>query len=299
MELRHLRYFVAVAEHGGFGRSSRALHVSQSAISERVHDLEEELGIKLFHRSTNRISLTRQGKQFLEDSKAILAMADKAVDNAQKSVRGEIGSLTIAFFVGGTGTFFSPMIREFRERFPGVQVSVVEMPSGIQHHALQTGKIDIGFTRTLPPVYANRLQSITADNEPLYAVMLRKHRLAQKRSISIQELADERFVLTDRENSPAVFDKVINLCSESGFSPRIGAYGSVSAGVVALVEAGEGVAILPQGARILGSDDITFVRLSDPGATLDITIAWSAAEQNPIVRSFIALARERLQSPKR
>ncbi len=157
MELRHLRYFSAVAESGGFGRAAAVLRVAQSAISEQIGDLETELGVLLFDRKNRRIRLTYHGEKFLEDARAVLAAADKAVGNVQKSLRGEIGTLTIGFFVGGTGTFFPAIIKEFRLRFQDVQVSPVEMAPGMQHQALQAGTIDVGFTRPVPgcPIIAS------------------------------------------------------------------------------------------------------------------------------------------------
>ena len=135
MELRHLRYFIAVAENGGFAKAALFLHVAQSAISEQIRDLEGELGVSLFDRKNRRIRLTDHGEQFLEDAHAVLASADKAISNVQKSLRGEIGTLTIGFFVGGTGTFFPGLIKEFRHRFKNVQVSLVEMAPDMQHRA--------------------------------------------------------------------------------------------------------------------------------------------------------------------
>jgi DNA-binding transcriptional LysR family regulator len=297
VELRHLRYFTAVAENGGFGRTARLLHVAQSAISEQIRDLEAELGVVLFDRDNRRIRLTYQGEQFLEDSRAVLALAEKAKANVQKSLRGELGTLTIGFFVGGTGTFFPAIIREFRRRFPDVQVSVVEMAPAIQHQALQAGAIDIAFTRVVQPAQADILRSEPFQTEPLYAVMPRTHRLAKKRSILIRELTDERFILNDRKYSPAVFDKVITLCAEAGFSPKIGATGSVSSGVIALVEAGEGVSVLPQGSRILSTDDVVFVPLADRTAFIDLVIAWSVQHERPVLRSFVELARKKRKKP--
>jgi DNA-binding transcriptional LysR family regulator len=293
VELRHLRYFTAVAENGGFGRASRILHVAQSAISEQIQDLEEELGVKLFERHNRRITLTYHGEQFLDDSRAILALVDKAVVNVKKSKHGEAGTLTIGFFGGGTGTFFPAIIQEFRHRFPDVQLSLVEMPSGIQNDSLQSGAIDIGFTRTVPPVFASQLRAVPIHSEPLYAAMLRTHALARKQSILLRDLANERFILNDRRYSPAVFDKVITLCTEAGFSPQIAATASVSSGVIALVEAGEGVAILPHGSHIFSGAGVTFVRLADPGAFVEIVVAWSAEYERPVVRSFVELASKR------
>src|ERR1700744_2623764 len=120
MELRHLRYFVAVAENGGFGRASQLLHVAQSAISEQIRDLESELRAPLFDRNNRSIRLTPEGEVFLGDARAILAQVEKAAANIQKSLHGEVGRLAIGFFAGGTGAFFPAVIKEFRHRFPEV-----------------------------------------------------------------------------------------------------------------------------------------------------------------------------------
>jgi len=293
VELRHLRYFTAVAEHGGVGSTARILHVAQSAISEQIHDLESELGVDLFDRTNRRIRLTYHGEQFLKDARAVLAAADRAVANVRKSIRGEIGTLTIGFFVGGTGTFFPRLIKEFRHRFQDVQVSLVEMAPGMQHRALETGAIDIAFTRPVQPAYATLLHSEHFKTEPFYAVMPRSHPLATKRRIFIRELTNELFILNDRSHSPAAFDKVITLCAEAGFSPKIGSTATVSPGVIALVEAGEGVAILPEGSRKLGSDEVVFVPLADSTAFIDLVIAWSPHHESPVLRSFLELARRR------
>jgi DNA-binding transcriptional LysR family regulator len=292
VELRHLRYFTAVAENGGFGQTARLLHVSQSALSEQIHDLEAELGISLFDRSNRRIRLTSHGEQFLKDARAVLALADKSVANVQKSLRGEIGTLAIGFFVAGTGPFFSKIIKEFRHRFEDVQVSLVEMAPGVQHQVLQSGAVDVAFTRPGQPVHAALLRSERFLTEPMYAVLLKSHPLAKKRSIFMRQLAGERFIMCDRTYSPAMFDKVITLCAEAGFSPRIGAAATVSLGLMALVEAGEGVTILAQGARVLSSDELVFVPLADRAAFIDLVIAWSPQHETPVLRSFLELARK-------
>lgn len=293
MELRHLRYFTAVAESGGFGRAARLLHIAQSAISEQIHDLEAELGVELFDRNNRRVRLSDHGEQFLEDARGILRLADQAVANVKKSLRGEIGTLTIGFFVGGTGTFFPSLIKEFRRTLPDVQVSLVEMAPAMQHQALQAGTIDVAFTRAVQPVYASLLRWEFFETEPLYAVISRTHLLANKRRLFIRELSEERFVLNDRKYSPATFDKVITLCAEASFSPKISATATVSSGVIALVEAGEGVAILPQGSRILGSEGVVFIPLADRNAVIELVIAWPQQNERPVVRAFIDLVRRR------
>ena len=123
--------------------------------------------------------------------------------------------------------------------------------------------------------------------------MLKSHPLAKKRNILIRELADERFILNDRKYSPAVFDKVITLCAEAGFSPRIGATATVSSGIIALVEAGEGVAVLPRGSNVFISEDVAFLPIADRTASIDLVIAWAVEHESPVLHAFLALARKR------
>ncbi len=299
MELRHLRYFVAVAENGGFARTARMLHISQSAISEQIRDLENELGVSLFHRQNRRVRMTSHGEIFLEEARAILIAAERAVIKVKKSFLGEIGTLTIGFCVGGTGEFFPLLIKEFRNRFEGVQVSLVEMAPAMQHEALEAGSIDVGFTRPVQPASTVNLRTEPFRTERLCAVLPQNHRLAGRHKIYILELAKERFILNDRNYSPVVFDKVISLCAEAGFSPRINATATVSPGVIALVEAGEGVAVLPQGASKLSSKDLVFIPLAEESAHVDLVLAWSPRHATPATHSFLDLARKMAKKPKK
>ncbi|WP_263352042.1 LysR family transcriptional regulator [Acidicapsa acidisoli] len=297
MELRHLRYFIAVAENGGFARAARLLHVSQSAISVQIRDLEEELGASLFDREKHKIRLTYHGELFLQDAKTVLAFADGAVANVQRSLRGEVGTLTIGFFAGGTGTCFPAIIKEFKRRFQDVQVSLVEMTTAMHYKALQAGTIDVAFTRPMPPSDAATLHFEHLHSDRLNALILKSHPLAKKRSILIRELANERFILPDRNYSPFAFDKVISLCADAGFSPRIGATTMVGSGMAALVEAGEGVAILVRSSTILHHNELALVPLADRTAFIDLVIAWSPQRENPVLRSFLELALKMRKRP--
>jgi DNA-binding transcriptional LysR family regulator len=297
VELRHLRYFISVAENHGFGRAALALNVSQSAISEQIADLESELGVALVDRQQRQIRLTVPGEKFLEDARAVIALANRAVENVHKSQQGEIGTLAIGFFVGGTGTLVPRIIKEFRRRYEEIHLTLVESAPALQHRALLAGTIDIAFTRPVQAAQSALLRSEHIQTEPLYAVVPITHRLAKKRSIRIAELADDTFVLNDRKHSPVVFDKVITLCAQAEITPRIGATATVGSGVITLVEAGEGVAILPEGSRSLGTDALVFIPLTDSGASVDLVIAWSVQHSNPVVQSFVELIRKRRKKP--
>lgn len=287
MELRHLRYFLSVAESGGIGVSARRLHISPSAISETIRDLEDELGVSLFERKNRRILLSDAGTCFLQDARATLALAEKSVDNVRRFSRGESGTLTIGFFAGGFGSFAPKLIHRFRRRFKDVKISLIEMVPSLQMKALQDGVIDIGFTRPFSGPYALALRSEHFQTERLYVVLPRKHRLAQRKEVHIKELANDIFVLNDRKYSPAIFDRIIELCARARFSPTIAATSSVASGVVALVEAGEGIAILSEAARTLSSS-LSFVPISDSSAKIDIVVAWSPQRETPVLRSFLA-----------
>ncbi len=292
MELRHLRYFSAVAAAGGFTRASRMLHVSQSALSEQVQALEEELGVPLLDRSQRGAHLTRHGVLFLEEARRTLAAADHAVEVARRSLRGEVGTLVIGFFVGGTGDFFARLIREFRRRFPKVRVSLVELTPSEQQAALLAGTIDIGFTRAVEPMTSARLEVERLYAEPLFLVLPRGHRLA-RRAVDLPSLAGEPFVVAERATSPVLFDRVITLCAEAGFSPRFVATASVSTGVLTLVHAGEGIAILPKNAQYFAPAELVFLPIELPGATIDLVVASPRGGDNPIRLAFLQLMRQR------
>lgn len=289
MELRHLRYFVAVAETGGFSAASRALHVSQSAISEQVADLEEEVKVPLLHRKQRMTQLTPYGEVFLERSRDILKLSEQAVEAARSAYRGEAGRLTIGFFVGGIQRGFTQWIRQFRQQYPAVTISLIEMNPTAQHMALVNGTIDVAFTRIVPNALRAELRTELLYSEELLVVLPRQHALAQAESILMRELEAERFVMNERANSPAVFDRVLALCADAGFSPTISTYASVSSGVIALVEAGEGVAVLPRGSELLRSHEVVFVPIADAGASVDLVMAWPAKRHNAVLTQFVNL----------
>ena len=289
MELRHLRYFCAVAETGGFAKAAESLHVSQSAISEQMHDLEAELEVELFDRRERRARLTTHGGLFLVEAQRTLVAAAKAIEAAQRSARGEIGTLTIGFFTGGTTGVFPALIRTFRQRFPSVRVLLLEMRPTEQYDALRCGAIDIGFTRTLP-AQEDDLRAERFHVEPLVAALPTGHPLAG-RVIHMRQLAKEAFVIANRETSPALFDKVIALCRDAGFSPSIAASTAVASGVLTLVAAGEGVAVLPKNTLRLAPAGVVLSPIHSTQAWIDLVIAWNERRTGPLHHSFLELAR--------
>ena len=267
------------------------MHVSQSAISEQVRDLEQEIGVELFDRSQRQIRLTAEGELFLDGARATLDTAQKAVEAVQRAKRGEEGKLTIGFFVGGNGRFFPKLIREFRRQYPRVKVSLVEMVPALQWSALQAGTLDIAFTRPNGGAMTGLTRTEKLYSERLFLVVPKDHALAMRKEVALRELKDERFVMSERATSPVVFDKIFSLCAEAGFAPQVVTTSTVSSGVMALVEAGEGISIVPDGSRMLGSGEIVFVPVSGAAAVVDLVIAWPAERAHGVHKSFLQLAR--------
>jgi len=295
MELRHLRYFCAVADWRGFNRAAQALHVSQSAVSEQILDLEHEMGVPLLNRNQRQISLTPAGEIFFDEARKVLAAADRAVEATQRSARGETGPLTVGFLVWATGRFFAPIIREFRRQHPDVRLSLMEMTPAQQSEALLSGSIDIGFTRPLQSPYDRLLQSETLYVDPLIAVLPVDHPLAN-RPLRLQELANEPFVVCDRNLSPTLFDKITALCAQAGFSPKITQTSNFVSSVLILVQAGEGVTLIPSSLQHYRFTDLSYCPLIEPAGTVELVMAWSPGREGGIQKAFLDFMRSKRES---
>jgi DNA-binding transcriptional LysR family regulator len=291
MELRHLRYFCAVADYGTFSEASRQLHISQSAISEQIADLERELGGALLNRTQRRTRLTPQGVLFLEEARKTLAAADHAVEVTQRSLMGEVGTLSIGFFLWGAGGFFARIIRDYRKLYPRIKLSLYEMHTPEQMDALLSGKIDIGFTRPLEPPFDQTLRSELIYQDPIVVIVPRDHPLAGT-SISIKQLATERFVLSERNQRPSLYDSIVSLCTSAGFSPNIVNTSSTWSGVLTLVESGEGIALVPSGVRHFRTPGVVFCPIVPSTTHVGLCVAWNPENEGPIQRGFLRLVRE-------
>ncbi len=288
MELRHLRYLVAVAEYGTFREASRRLHVSQSAISEQIADLEHELGGALLDRGQRATRLTPQGEIFLEEARRTLASADRAVDLTRRSLLGQEGSLAIGFFLWGAGGFFASIIREFRKLHPGVKLTLLEMHTHEQMEAFETGKIDVGFTRPLEPPFDRKLRSELLLNDPIVVVMPIDHPLAAP-SVRIEDLARERFVSSSRSANPSLFNSIVALCAAAGFSPNFVNESATWSGVLTLVESGEGIALVPSGVRYLRTPGLAFAEIMPETTSVGLSVAWDPRNEGPVVQNFLRL----------
>jgi DNA-binding transcriptional LysR family regulator len=295
MELRHLRYFTAVVQWKGYREAARHLFVAQPSISQAVADLENEIGIKLFSREGRAARLTPEGKVFHEEALKTLAQADRSVAAAQRAAKGQIGRLGIGFMGFAAYSFLPDLIRKYKARYPGVSLRLVEdIPSG-QDTAFDRGEIEIAFTRPLPADRRNLYESRLIFSEPLVAALPKGRHVKAKR-IRISELAGERFISFQRASSPEVFDTIVRVCNDNGFSPKLQNELNNMNSVLSTVEAGEGVAIIPATARNLRSDNVAFFRLQPDGVRIDFIAAWAKKEPSIPLRFFVELLDEELPS---
>lgn len=290
MELRHLRYFVAVAEELHFGRAAERVHISQPPLSQQIRQLEEEIGVELFHRTKRRVLLTHAGKIFLDEARQILDMSGRAVHSAQRAERGEIGRLVMGLVSSATYSLAPSVLRSFRERFPDVELILGELTTDQQLEALQKGRISIGFLRR--PVRNNALHIETILREPFMVALPADHAAAAYSHLSLQMLATEPFIMFSREESATFYDETMNLCNQAGFSPKVAQEAVQIPTVLGLVSVGVGIAIVPASARNLQMTGVTYRALTGVTQTTELAMAWRRGDESPVLLAFLDVARE-------
>lgn len=296
MELRHLRYFVTVAEELHFGRAAERLFMAQPPLSQQIRQLEKEIGASLFVRAHRRILLTPAGQVFLEEARRILERVDLAVVKAQRAGRGEEGWFGVGFVASAMYAVLPAILRRFRECYPNVELVLLELLSREQGAALREERIHIGFARLPEPEEGIRHEAVSQDT--LMAVLPVKHRLAAKGSLRLRELAAEPFILFPQYPESGYAEYIVHLCAEAGFAPRIAQKTGEIQTAVSLVDAGIGVALVPASVRNLRREGVVYVPLTDPTPTIELTVAYRRQEISPILPHFLDIVREiaRLQA---
>lgn len=284
MELRHLRYFTAVVASKGYREASRRLHIAQPSISEAVSDLEDELGLKLFLRTHRNARLTPEGEIFYADAVRILQQAETAILTAKRAAQGKVGRLSIGFIGSATLSFLPDLIRRYKLEYPNVKLVLHDLYPVELDQAWDRGEIDIAITRSLE--HSKNLQSRVLLRDPLVAVLPRSRKLRSKK-IRLTDLANERFILFHRKGAPAVFDTIVGACRSQGFSPRVENEPNSMQTILSLVEAEEGVAIVPASSSSLRSNGVQFIRLVPGNLYLDLIVAWPVGEASAVLRTFL------------
>lgn len=271
IELRHLRYFIAVAEELHFGRAAERLRISQPPLSQQIQILEEQIGARLLARNNRNVSLTQAGELFLKEAYQILAQVNSAAEKAGRLHRGELGELTIGFT--SSAPFISVVsknLRIFRQLHPSVHIKMQEVNTKQQIEPLLDGRLDLGVMRNtrLPDALQHRLLL----REPLVAVVHEEHPLAAVPlgTLKFHMLAQEPFVFFAREVGTALYDEILNLLARSGITPYITQEVGEAMTIVGLVSSGLGVSILPASFTRVKVDGVKYLPLDEPEATTEV-----------------------------
>jgi DNA-binding transcriptional LysR family regulator len=292
LELRHLRYFVAVAEELHFGRAAQRLHIAQPPLSRQIRDLEREIGTALFERGARGVDLTHAGAAFLPEARLVLAQAERAQRTAQRAARGETGRLRVGFVEEATHSGILPdVLSFFRMHLPSIGLSLLELDSSQQAEALRDGRIDLGVLSS-PPLDAERwLQTEVVYEEPLVAVVPQTHRLASKPRIPLRELAGESFILRPRSTDPASYDDILARCRAAQFSPTVAQEATGWHTVIGLVSAGVGVAFVPTSLARLRQAGVVYRPVRDLGLSIALSVVWKQGEKSPVRERFVTTLR--------
>lgn len=288
MELRHLRYFVAVAQELSFTRAAVRLGVSQPPLGQQIRALEEELGVSLFSRTKRRVALTAAGAALLEEAERTLAQAEAAAEVARRAGRGEVGRLTIGFISSAGFEVLPRVLRPFRERWPDVRLLLRQMPTAAQAAALEEGTLDMAFLSER--LASDALEQRVMAAEPLVAVVPSGHPLAVRRTVRLAQLRREAFVIFPREAAPHNYDRIVGLCRDAGFSPRIEQEAQEMQTRVGLVAAGLGVSLLPASARHISIAGAVHLALEDPIAPFEILATWRRSDPSPLLANLLTAA---------
>ncbi len=295
MELRHLRYFIAVAEEGHITRAAEKLGMQQPPLSQRIKSIERELDVQLFHRKARGVELTDAGRVFLDKARAMLAQYEHTFEATRRTARGEQGRLCVG--VTPTGPFhpFVPrVIRAFREAFPLVSLTLEECLSPELLKRLRNEQMDAAFLRT-PMAEPEDLVINSLLEEPMVVALPSAHALAQNDGdavLSLKDLAGETFIVYARQHGPGLYDATTAACLKAGFSPRLGQEAPRITSALSLVAAGLGISAVPASMQRMIMDGVAYRRLKGPNKPKAVlNLASRRGDSSAVVRNFLSLVR--------
>lgn len=290
MDFKQIRTFTALAECLHFGRAAEQLGIAQPHVSRRIKQLEDDLGVTLFLRNRRNVKLTEAGRVFLPDARRMLADAERAREHTRESALGRRGRLNLSLIASAMLGVLPTILHAFRDRFPDVHVAVRELDSALQLEALAAETTDIAFVHP-PPRTSPALSQILLERDPLVAVLPVSHRLGGARSIALADLADDPWIMFPRDNSTAIFDRIMATCERAGFVPRVVQEAGPVSVRLGLVASGFGVHLVHKAWEIMRHPGIVYVPVH-PTATIAHACYWRKGDANPILRTFLDVVRE-------
>lgn len=300
-DFRQLRYFVTVAEELSFTRAAQRLHISQPPLSQQIQSLEADLGVRLFDRNKRNVALSVPGRVFLDQARQILAKADEARSQVTQAAAGFTGQLRLAYTVSVT---FHPSLPQTLLRYsrhsPQVRVILSEMYTEPQFSALLAGELDVGFVRDLPrhEADARSLRLDEIDREPLLLALPSEHPLAGRSRIWLHEVADEPFVVQPRELAATLYDRLAHIAAKANFQPLIRQHAQQINGLLMLVAAGMGLALIPASMCTVALTGVSYVELEDSDAYMLLAVASHRENTSPVLQQFLNMVSESRVTPK-
>lgn len=291
MELRHLRYFVCVADEQNIGRAALRLHISQPPLTRQIQQLEEQLGAQLFRRTSRGVELTHAGRVLYDDARNILALSDRAAERASKAAQGLLGRVDVAIFGSGIFGAIPQLLRRFREAYPEVNIVLHTMNKEEQLDALRHQRVTLAFNRLMRPV--DGLVCETLLTEPLYVAMPSGDRLAARTAVAFSELEGQPLVLFPTGSRPSFIDRVHEMCRASGFTPQVAQEVGDVVHAIALVATGFGICLVPHSATAMAVPGVTYRPLHHPTQSrVDLCCIYRADDDSQILGALLGSMRQ-------
>jgi DNA-binding transcriptional LysR family regulator len=290
MELRHLRHFVAVAENLNFTKAAAKLHLAQPSLTRQIHNLEEEIGVRLLNRSKSQVALTEEGRSFLVDARRVLALATESVQAVQRLSRGETGQLNIAYSSNFNFELLPETLSTFRLAFPHIALNLFDMTPAEQLRALEVRKIDLGFVGLRPPASTGGLQWQSIARHRTVVVLPAKHSLASKRLVKLGELKTMFFVGMSEKTHPGFRDWLCETCQPAGFTPRILQDAELEPALMTFVAEGLGVTLAREHIKTLPHPGVA-IRPLAPAVKTDYYIAWNRDNDSRALQQYVEIVK--------
>jgi DNA-binding transcriptional LysR family regulator len=293
MELRHLQYFVALAEELHFTRAARRLRMAQPPLTRQIQALEGELGVRLLERNKRRVELTAAGQVFLEGARRVLEQADQTVTATQRAGRGETGRLGVGFVGSATYGSLPEILRVFRRGFADVELVLHELGSTAQREAVMEGRLNLGFIRPAREELAEPgLVETVVQRDRLMMALPVQHELARLSEVPLGAIAREPFILFPRETRPSYGDLVLDACAKAGFAPRVAQYTQELQTAISLVAAGIGVTLVPASVLSMRRANVVFKPIAEPTPVSRLIAIHRKDDASPVLRSFLEVIRK-------
>jgi DNA-binding transcriptional LysR family regulator len=288
MELRHLRYFVSVAEALSFTKAAQQLHTAQPSLTRQIKDLENELGVRLLNRTKQQVTLTDDGRSFLADAKRLLAMAAETIESVRRLHSGETRALNVGYVSNLFHDLLPKTLASFHQAFPTISVNLFDLSCGEQFRALEDGKLDLGFVGLHQPIALRGLEFRSIASYKTVVALPEDNPLAAKTTIELKALAPMFFIGMSETSYPGYRDWLTKTCQSAGFAPKVLQDVDLERTMIHAVAARLGVALVPEQLKDLEHDNVLF-RPLNPAVATEGCIAWRNENSSGALRAYIEI----------